>query len=197
MGLVRNRKERIKSGHKEREALVLRDSRTFLLENMGWIVPKLLSLSISVPYLVAAWNSKSTSPSSHVISLSPSMRTGTLCIFHYHSGSEVRWYFHIILCLIYYNHFWSLCRLHASTAFDFSDSWLHLQSNEVWKLCNYGQDISEWLPGTPATPEIGVSNLFTINHRWNYNRDLSESLHLHAPGEELGASISVASREEK
>lgn len=73
MGLKRNREERIKPGHKEQKALVSRDSIIFFLENLGWIVPKLLYLSVSVLFLVTARNSKSTSPSSHVISRSHSI----------------------------------------------------------------------------------------------------------------------------
>lgn len=58
----------------------------------------------------------------------------------------------------------------ASTAFDFSASWLHLQTNEDRKQCNHGPAIIECLLSTLATPEKGDSNLLTINHRQKCGR---------------------------
>lgn len=51
---MRNREERLKPGRKEIKALVSKEPRTLLQDNLGWAFPKLLSLSISVPFLVAA-----------------------------------------------------------------------------------------------------------------------------------------------
>lgn len=108
---MRNREERLKPGRKEIKALVSKEPRTLLQDNLGWAFPKLLSLSISVPFLVAAWNSKTTNPSSdenshfHFIHENRNFPNVS-----HHSASEAGWYFHIILCLKYYNHFWSLCR---------------------------------------------------------------------------------------